>query len=136
MNTESKFRSRVLLIGLLFVITLVLVVLTSRWWKSPANERPAPPPAAAIPDKQLRPKSSPVGTPEAAPKKKRELSMYDPKRPAVTVRLKPGESAVASYLDISPGKNGMVIVTPVPQPDGSVRMLTRLVSMTDDAVKN
>lgn len=50
------------------------------------------------------------------------------------VRLKPGESAVLGYWEISPGMNGMAIVTPETTPEGYVKMTAKLLHMPDAAV--
>jgi hypothetical protein len=50
------------------------------------------------------------------------------------IRLKPGESAVLGYWEISPGMNGMAIVTPETTPEGHVKMTAKLLHLSDAAV--
>jgi hypothetical protein len=50
------------------------------------------------------------------------------------VRLKPGESAVLGYWEIAPGMNGMAIVTPETTPEGHVKMMAKLLHLSDAAV--
>ena len=50
------------------------------------------------------------------------------------IRLKPGESAVLGYWEIAPGMNGMAIVTPETTPEGHVKMTSKLLHLSDDAV--
>lgn len=52
------------------------------------------------------------------------------------VRLKPGESAVLGYWEIAPGMNGMAIVTPETTPEGHVKMTSRLLHLSDEAVSD
>lgn len=52
------------------------------------------------------------------------------------IRLKPGESAVLGYWEIAPGMNGMAIVTPETTPDGHVKMTSKLLHLSDDAVSD
>ena len=52
------------------------------------------------------------------------------------IRLKPGESAVLGYWEIAPGMNGMAIVTPETTPEGQVKMTSKLLHLSDDAVSD
>jgi len=52
------------------------------------------------------------------------------------IRLKPGESAVLGYWEIAPGMNGMAIVTPETTPEGHVKMTSKLLHLSDDAVSD
>ena len=52
------------------------------------------------------------------------------------VRLKPGESAVLGYWEIAPGMNGMAIVTPETTPEGHVKMMAKLLHLSDAAVSD
>jgi hypothetical protein len=52
------------------------------------------------------------------------------------IRLKPGESAVLGYWAIAPGMNGMAIVTPEKTPDGHLKMTSKLLHLSDDAVSD
>ena len=52
------------------------------------------------------------------------------------MRLRPGESAVLGYWKITPGMNGMAIVTPETTPEGHVKMTAKLLHMPDAAVSD
>lgn len=52
------------------------------------------------------------------------------------IRLKPGESAVLGYWEIAPGMNGMAIVTPETTHEGHVKMTSKLLRLSDDAVSD
>ena len=52
------------------------------------------------------------------------------------IHLKPGESAVLGYWEITPGMNGMAIVTPETTPEGHVKMTSKLLHLSDDAVSD
>jgi hypothetical protein len=52
------------------------------------------------------------------------------------IRLKPGESAVLGYWEIAPGMKGMAIVTPETTPEGHVKMTSKLLHLSDDAVSD
>ncbi len=52
------------------------------------------------------------------------------------IGLKPGESAVLGYWEIAPGMNGMAIVTPETTPQGYVKMTSKLLHLSDDAVSD
>ena len=52
------------------------------------------------------------------------------------VRLLPGQSAVVGFWQISPDTNGMAVVTPEVQADGSIQMKARMIHLTDAAVRD
>ena len=128
--SESGISLRVRLIGLLILLLLALLVFVWRGRKAEvAQARPQAAPLAARKETK-----APAALPE--PKKKK----FDPEQPirytrSGGVRLKPGESAVVSFLEIAPGMNGMLIVTPELQTDGKVSLNVRLVQITDEAVE-
>jgi hypothetical protein len=48
-----------------------------------------------------------------------------------TLRLQPGQTAVLSYWDSDPGRDGLTLVTPEAMPDGQVRLRVRMLQLTD-----
>lgn len=120
-----KQRTRLTLLLVLLLLSIVCFLLVS---KDSAKQGTT----AVL--KPTAPKTVPSSLPDSGAQKAL------PKRKPLTfsskgkIRLKPGESAVLGYWEISPGMNGMAIVTPETTPEGHVKMTAKLLRLSDDAI--
>jgi hypothetical protein len=111
-----------------FIIILCLVAL---WLMQTAFQPKEPVPAskvATVPQTSLSVPPPPKAEKPPAARKPLQITSKG------KIRLKPGESAVLGYWEIAPGMNGMAIVTPETTPEGHVKMTSKLLHLSDDAV--
>lgn len=113
---------------LLLGFVLCLIALWIMWTAFPAQELTVTPGNIVTPTTTVSPPSS--AKIETSPTPRKPLKITSKGK----VRLKPGESAVLGYWKIAPGMNGMAIVTPETTPEGHVKMVAKLVQMSDIAV--
>jgi len=115
------------------VLLCIVVCLIALWLMRTAFQPKEPvsaPKVATVPQTSL---SAPTPTKAEKPPAARKLLQITSKG---KIRLKPGESAVLGYWEIAPGMNGMAIVTPETTPEGHVKMTSKLLHLSDDAVSD
>jgi hypothetical protein len=114
-----------------FIIILCLVIcLIALWLMQTAFQPKEPVSASKVATVSL---SAPTPTKaEEPPAARKPLKIASKGK----IRLKPGESAVLGYWEIAPGMNGMAIVTPETTPEGHVKMTSKLLHLSDDAVSD
>lgn len=116
------------------IVLLCSVICLIAFWLMRTNFQPKEPVSAAkvatVPPTSL---SAPTPTKTEKPPTARKPLQITSKG---KIRLKPGESAVLGYWEIAPGLNGMAIVTPETTPEGDVKMTSKLLHLSDDAVSD
>lgn len=115
------------------VLICIVICLIALWLMRTAFQPKEPVPASKVATAPQTSLSAPLPPKAEKPPAARKPLQITSKG---KIRLKPGESAVLGYWEISPGMNGMAIVTPETTPQGYVEMRTKLLHLSDDAVSD
>ena len=116
------------------VFVCIVICLIALWLMRPAFQPEPKPDLASKPAEKPSTDISATTAPKAEkpPAARKPLQITSKGK----IRLKPGESAVLGYWEIAPGMNGMAIVTPETTPEGHVKMTSKLLHLSDDAVSD
>ncbi|WP_395719564.1 hypothetical protein [Prosthecobacter sp.] len=115
------------------VLICIVICLIALWLMQTAFQPKEPVPVSKIPNVPQTSLSAPTPPKAEKPPAARKLLQITSKG---KIRLKPGESAVLGYWEIAPGMNGMAIVTPETTPEGHVKMTSKLLHLSDEAVSD
>lgn len=116
-----------------FVLLCIVICLIALWLMQTAFQPKEPVSASkvvTVPQTSLSAPTPPKAEKPPAARKPLQITSKG------KIRLKPGESAVLGYWEIAPGMNGMAIVTPEMTPEGHVKMTSKLLHLSDDAVSD
>ena len=121
-------------------IVLTLLLMAALFWFSRSQQKTATPKVAALSSNSSSASPQPAALPQpddlddlyheilsAAPEGQKPL----PFKTKCRVHLRPGESAVIGFWQISKDTNGLAIVTPESLPDGTVKLAARLMKVSD-----
>lgn len=122
-------RRTILLLCLLLCLIAFWFMRTA--WEPKETKKPLSGPQVAA-TASASPSASTSTKVEKAPTARKPLKIASKGK----VRLKPGESAVLGYWEIAPSMNGMAIVTPETTPEGHVKMMAKLLHLSDAAVSD
>ena len=116
------------------VFVCIVICLIALWLMRPAFQPEPKPDLASKPAEKPSTDISATTAPKAEkpPAARKPLQITSKGK----IRLKPGESAVLGYWEIAPGMNGMAIVTPETTPEGHVKMTSKLLHLSDEAVSD